>query len=69
MLTDFTSTTFSVGMVSGASAFFMGSMTSTSSYLFLFAGMFSASFLGLLVYHFFIYSCCKLAEKFKIIEK
>lgn len=69
MLTDFTSTTFSVGMISGASAVFMGNMTSTPSYLFLFGGMFAASFLGLFVYHLFIYSCCKLAEKLKIIEK
>lgn len=69
MLTDFTSTLFSVGMISGASAFFMGTMTAATSFLALFLFMFASSFLGLLVYHLMIYSCCKLAEKYNLIEK
>lgn len=69
MLTDFTSTLFSVGMISGASALFMGTMTAATSYLTLFLFMFASSFLGLFVYHVLIYSCCKLAEKFNLIEK
>jgi hypothetical protein len=69
MLTDITSTLLSIGMFSGASAFFIGAMTSTSSFLFLFLFMFLSSFLGILLYHTVIYSICKLAEHFKIIEK
>lgn len=69
MLTNFTSTIFSIGMFSGASAFFIGTMTSTSSFLFLFLFMFLSSFMGILMYHSVIYSMCKLAERFKLIEK
>jgi hypothetical protein len=69
MITDFTSVLFSVGMISGASSIFMGVLTGTASFLFLFAFMFLASFAGLVAYHLFIYFSCKLAEKLKIIEK
>lgn len=69
MLTDITSTLLSIGMFSGASAFFIGTMTTTSSFLFLFLFMFFSSFFGLLMYHTIIYSVCKIAEHFKLIEK
>jgi hypothetical protein len=69
MLTDIAPTLFSIGFFSGASTFFIGTMTATSSFLFLFLFMFLSSLLGILVYHTIIYSMCKLAERFKLIEK
>jgi hypothetical protein len=69
MMTDLTSTLFSVGMFSGASAFFIGTMTATSSFLFLFLFLFLSSFLGLVAYHVLVYYICKLAEKLNLLEK
>jgi len=63
MMTDFTSVLFSIGMFSGASAFFMGSITTTSNFLMLFSGMFLSCFFGLLLYHVIVYGVCKFLEK------
>ena len=61
-MTDFTSVLFSIGMFSGASAFFMGSIT-TTSFIMLFSGMFLSCFFGLLLYHVIVYGVCKFLEK------
>lgn len=67
-MTDFVSTLFSVGMFSGASAVFIGSVTATS-YFWIFLFLFLFSFVGLAGYHAFLYFSCKLAERFNLIEK
>lgn len=62
-MADFSSAIFSIGMFSGASAFFMGFITTTSNFLVLFGGIFLSCLLGLIVYHSIVYGTCKLLEK------
>jgi hypothetical protein len=67
-MTDFITTLFSVGMFSGASAVFIGSITATS-YFWIFLFLFLFSIFGLVAYHSLLYFSCKLAEKFNLVEK
>jgi uncharacterized membrane protein len=66
MITDFSSAIFSIGMLSGASAFFMGTITTTSNFLMLFGGVFLGCVFGLVLYHSIVYSICKLLDKIPV---